>query len=185
MKWFYLTVLFLIASGNAICQTTQSEDVLPWSSTRKLQVEDFSIKVRDSLTAPSFAQFHIDYKLTGFDFMSKNFNKKVRHYMIKSASWIDTTANVAQLLQYEQTLFDLSEIYARQLRKEIKANRKKIGFGMKFIDELSNKILTDFSKRRIAYDTETRNGRDAIPQKQWEVQIQKELEALKEFAVPE
>ncbi len=42
--------------------------------------------------------------------------------------------------------------------------------------------MTDFSKRRIDYDLETKFGTDVLKQKQWEIQIQKELSELNDFA---
>ena len=106
----------------------------------------------------------------------------MNNYLIKSASWIDTTYDIDVSLKYQQTLFDISEIYARRFRQELKINRKKIATGMQFVKELDSKIMTDFSNRRITYDTETKYGSDLEMQKQWEIQIEKELDELKEFS---
>lgn len=159
-----------------------SHDNLQWSATYKLTLDDFSIKTRSNETTSSFAQFSVDYEVGGFDFLTKNFNKKVHNYMIKSASWIDTTTNINQSLLYQQTLFDICEIYTRQFRKELRENRKKIANGTEIAKELNNKIMTDFSKRRIEYDHETKYGTDLTKQKEWENQIQKELIELKDFS---
>ena len=37
--------------------------------------------------------------------------------MIKSASWIDTNANMTETILYQQTLFDISEIYKNGPKK--------------------------------------------------------------------
>ena len=42
--------------------------------------------------------------------------------------------------------------------------------------------MTDFSNRRVSYDRETNFGRISDKQAVWELQIQKELNELKEFA---
>jgi hypothetical protein len=163
-------------------QTVPDDNLVFWSSTRKLTAADFVIKTKTGETSPSFAQFSIDYKISGFDFMTKNFNKKVRNYLIKSASWIDTTTDVSISLRYQQTLFDISEIYTRQFRKSLKENRKKIASGTQFIEGLDQKAMTDFSNRRVSYDRETNFGRSSDKQTEWEFQIEKELNELKEFA---
>jgi hypothetical protein len=163
-------------------QTVPDDNLVFWSSTRKLKAADFVIKTKTGETSPSFAQFSIDYKISGFDFMTKNFNKKVRNYLIKSASWIDTTTDVSISLRYQQTLFDISEIYTRQFRKSLKENRKKIASGTQFIEGLDQKAMTDFSNRRVSYARETNFGRTSDKQAEWEFQIQKELNELKEFA---
>lgn len=121
-SYFLFLLFFIVAFG----QTNPSDNYLSWSSTRKLTIEDFVIKTANLQTTPSFAQFNVDYHVSGFDFMAKNFKKKVHNYIIKSASWIDTTFNVVQSLKYQQTLFDICEIYTRRFRKELKDNRKKL-----------------------------------------------------------
>jgi hypothetical protein len=95
---------------------------------------------------------------------------------------IDTTADVNQSLIYQQTLFDICEIYTRQFRKSLRENRKRTANGTEFTKELNYKIMTDFSKRHVAYDRETKFGTDLQKQKEWEAQIQKELFELKDFA---
>ena len=161
---------------------TSNDNLVFWSATKKLTVDNFGIKTKISDANLSFAQFSVDYKVNGFDFMTKNFNKKVRNYLIKSASWIDTTADVIILLRYQQTLFDICEIYTRQFRKELRENRKKIASGTQFIEGLNQKAMTDFSNRRVVYDRETNFGTIFDKQSQWELQLKKELDDLKEFA---
>lgn len=173
----YALFFFTISFG----QTTNSNLVF-WSHTNKLTLDDFGINTKNGETHSSFAQFSVDYKVSGFDFMTKNFTKKVRNYLIKSASWIDTTKDVSASLRYQQTLFDLCEIYTRHFRKELKENRKKIASGTQFIDGLNQKAMTDFANRHVLYTSETNFGTILVKQKDWEIQIQQELEALNEFA---
>jgi hypothetical protein len=175
-----LITLICLLTSYAFGQSSQ--DNLLWSATHKLTLDDFSIKTKSNETTSSFAQFSVDYQVSGFDFLTKNFNKKVHNYIIKTASWIDTTTNINQSLLYQQTLFDICEIYTRQFRKALRENRKKIANGTEFVKELNNKIMTDFSKRRIDYDRETKYGTDLTSQKEWELQIQKELLELNDFA---
>ena len=178
----WILIVFLLAFNPLLGQTAVDENRIFWSETRKLAVNDFGIKTQEGESNSSFAQFSMDYEIRGFDFMAKSFNKKVRNYFIKSASWIDTTNNVSVSLRYLQTVFDLSEIYTRQFRKLLKKNRMKIGYGMKIIEELNDKIVTDLSNRRLGYERDTKSGTLLDKQAEWELQIQKELRELKEFA---
>jgi len=179
MKLTTLLFAFYLSANSAFAQT--SIDYLQWSATNKLTVNDFSIKNNSFETISSYAQFSVDYQVNGFDFLTKNFNKKVRNYLIKTASWIDTSKNVNQSLNYEQTLFDICEIYTRQFRKALRENRKKIANGTQIAEELNHQIMTDFSKRKYDYDNETKFGKDLPKQKEWENQIQKELFELNDF----
>lgn len=124
----------------------------------------------------SFVQFSVDYQVSSMDFLTKNFNKKVRNTIIKSASWIDTTADVAQ------ALFDLCEIYTRQFRKALKDNRKKLIKGTDIARELNEQTMAAFAQRRLDYDKATRNSMDEAAQLEWEAQIQKELSDLQDYA---
>lgn len=78
--------------------------------------------------------------------------------MIKSASTIDTIADVSKSLRYQQTLFDICEIFTRQFRKALKENRKKIASGVEFIEELNQQAMSDFANRRVLYDKKTSFG---------------------------
>jgi hypothetical protein len=182
MKTHFVAAFLILIVNISLGQSRHGDDYISWSPARKLTVDDFVIKTNDLKTTPSFAQFFMGFEVKGFDFMTKNFNKKVNNHIIKSASWIDTTYDIAESLKYQQTLWDMCEIYARHFRKELKENRKKIASGTEFIKVLNAKVMSDFSKRRIQYDSETKFGTLKEKQTQWELQIQKELDELKEFA---
>lgn len=182
MKKTILILLFTIFSTTKLVYCQNSTDKLQWSATNKLTVDDFSIKTKSIERISSFAQFSFDYKINGFDFMTKNFNKKIFNSLIKSASWIDTTTNFKQSLIYQQTLFDISEIYTRHFRKVLKENRKKLIKGIEIAENLHNEIMSKFSVRRINYDSETKFSNDLEKQNEWETLIQKELMVLNDFA---
>lgn len=175
-------VILLLPLGYSYGQMATNDNLVFWSSTRKLTVDDFGIKTKDMETVSSFAQFSVDYQVTGFDFMTKNFNKKVRNYLIKSASTIDTTIDISVSLRYQQSLFDICEIYTRHFRKALQENRKKIASGTKFIDGLNQTVMTDFANRRVVYDKETNFGTIQDKQNDWEQMIQKELTDLDAFS---
>jgi hypothetical protein len=175
-------ILLAIFSTSFAFSQTSNDNYIFWSSSKKLTIDDFGIKTKNGETNPSFAQFSVDYQVNGFDFMTKNFNKKVRNYLIKSASWIDTTTNVSVSLRYQQTLFDICEIYTRQFRKSLKENRKKIASGLQIVEDMNQKSMTDFSNRRVIYDRETNFGTIQDKQIEWELQIKKELDDLKDYA---
>jgi hypothetical protein len=175
-----LTIIFMIGFlTNGFSQ--DNPDFLLWNSSHKLTINDFGIKKNDSKSGLSFAQFSIDFSVNGFDFMTKNFNKKVKNEIIKSASWIDTTQFVELSLRYQQTLFDISEIYVRRFRKELRDNRKQIAKGLNIVQEINSKISSDFAKRRLEYDSETDTGANDEKQLFWEEQVKKELLELSEF----
>lgn len=178
----FLCFILMIASFPALSQEKNAENFFSWTADRKLTVDDFHIR-KGSSTSSSFAQFSIGYSAAGFDFLSRNLNKRIFNHFFSSASWIDTTADITLVLNYQQTLFDLSEVYARQFRKLLKENKKRIIKGLGFLNDLNDQIVSAFAKRRLEYDEETKYATDAAKQKIWEAQIQKELAELSEFAL--
>lgn len=156
-----------------------------WSATHKLALGDFAIKTSNGKAGSSAAQYYFSYQVNGLDFMTKNFNKKVQNCILRSASWIDTTYDINASLRYQQTLFDLAEIYARHFRKDLRDNRKQLLKGTDIVKDLSTKSMTDFSKREVEYISDTQFGTNAVMQEAWEQRIQKELEELKAFAAEE
>lgn len=180
-KRLFILTLSLFVFTVAYSQN-KDDDRIYWSDRQKLIVDDFGIKTRNLESGATSADFAIDYDVSRFNFVSKNFNKNVRNYMIKSTSQIDTTGNVQQYLFYQQTLFDLSEIYARELRKALKENRKLLISGTKVADELNWKVMSEFLDRRSKYTQETNSASDPVKQKEWEDQIAYELNELKDFA---
>lgn len=181
MKKIILPFLLLL-NVTTIAFGQGENEMLRWNQTTRLTINDFGIKTKQLETTTSYGQFYLAYKVNGFDFMTKNFNKKVDNFFIKSASWIDTTSNIQQSLVHQQTLFDMSEIYARQFRKALKDNKKRILSGSNFIEGLNQKYMSDFAKRRIDYDSETKFSSDIKKQEEWEKQIQNELSELSGFA---
>jgi len=66
--------------------------------------------------------------------------------------------------------------------KSLKDNRIKIIYGLQIVEEINQKVITDFSNRRLIYNSETNFGTIQDKQIEWELQIQKALYDLKEFA---
>jgi hypothetical protein len=181
---FYLFLFPFYTFG----QTSAFEDsnFIFWNKNRPLTIHDFKIKTNNErLVSGCSGQYSWDYNIIGaFTFgLSKDYKKKIRNYFIKSASWIDTTSNTNISIRYQQTLFNMSEVYVRLFRKAIFDNRRKITWGKININELNSQFLTDFSKKRVQYDLETNYGTLINKQLEWEMFIQMELKRLNEFAV--
>jgi len=178
----FILISFLLFTVPAFTQEKDDDNIVLWSAVKKLTLDDFGIKTQNMESGATSAQFMVDYKISGLNFFTKNFNKKVRNYMIKSASQIDTTGNVPIYLLYQQTLFDMCEIYTRQFRKALRENRKKLLKSTSVADDLNQEIMTEYGRRRAQYTQETNAANYPDKQKEWQLQIAKELEALVDFA---
>ncbi|SMB94343.1 hypothetical protein SAMN00120144_2376 [Hymenobacter roseosalivarius DSM 11622] len=181
MKFFILLfTLSLVAS--ATYGQAPGPDRLLWSSTRRLQSSDFHIIAKAGTGGQ--AQYQYDYDGHPTQFMGKRGNNQlVRNMLLCSASSIDTTGNVANFLRFEQTLFDIQEVYIRRLRQTVRANAfRSLMVGNQKLKAEEDKITVEAAKRRLAYDEQTNYGTLPDKQMEWETIIQNELNALNEFS---
>lgn len=179
-----ITLLLFFAPAFSLMAQEPKEETLEWSSFRKLTLSDFKVKKAGDQETASYAEFSILYKAGGMELLSRNLNKRVSTLFIKSASWIDTTQNIGHSLRFQQTSFDLCEIYVRQLRKALYDNRRKIK-SLKYVDALNEQYTMAFSKRRIEYDRDTKAATDNDAQQKWEAIIQQELAELSAYSKTE
>lgn len=178
-----IALMFSFVGLPLSAQKESDLDKLYWSAKERITVDDFGIKVKDTKSGLSSAAFSLEYNVHGLNFMTKNFNKRVWHYMVRSASQITLDDNVDRYIRYQQTLFDIQEIYVRKFRKALSENRKKFLLRNAFADELKDDIIgIDLVKRRTEYNNETNSGKDLQKQQEWEAQILEELDELKDYA---
>lgn len=159
------------------------EKHINWSKDRKLTWFDFKGKAASDLT-PFGAESSciLALKTNTITLIGKPKTKVLNSFHCDD-SWVKTkNLDNNTLLEHEQLHFDLSEIYARKLRKVI-SERKLNAFN--FIKE-TNKLFYeyfDLSKDRQAlYDKETNHGLDSLEQLKWKKTIESELTELDEFA---
>ena len=180
----YLSLFFLSAlSVISVCAQDYDPDKLFWSNIQKLKVDDFGVQTTNDQSGNSSAVFEIEYSVKGFNFLRKNFNQKINHYLLKPSSHIRLDDNVDQYLRFQQTMFDLEELYVRQLRKAISENRRKLIFTTGVVDDLKTEIIDEKLKETQAlYIKETNSGADIEKQKEWEEKITQELSDFYKYA---
>lgn len=181
LRLTFATLLFIL--GGVSLSFAQDEDRVQWSATKRLTLADFRMVVPMAPSQYSYISLVTKYFVHGYDAFGGNLNKKVSNYMIPSASYIDTSVYAATSLMYEQTIFDLHEIYARKMRRALKQNRKKLFGSLDYIDQQHDVFAKEMAQARIKYDRETNFARNIDKQKEWEAQIKKELDAINEYSL--
>jgi predicted secreted Zn-dependent protease len=86
------------------------------------------------------------------------------------------------LLEHERLHFDISEIFAREIRQAVDSLRRK---GKSKVDIYSKAVhswLSVWDEWSDAYDEETSHGLRPSKQKEWAIKIQKDLKALAKYA---
>tara|TARA_R110000868_G_scaffold98253_4_gene270334 strand:+ start:9913 stop:10500 length:588 start_codon:yes stop_codon:yes gene_type:complete len=121
-----IVLLLFLFSSPLIAQNT-----VEWNETYKLQLSDFQSKGSqigntqiNSIHTASGLDFSI--QMSNIEFMfTKNFNSKVSATFKRDAASIIATDSITakHLLDFGQYEFDLSELYARKLRRDLYTNK--------------------------------------------------------------
>ena len=168
-------LFFVLFTSNFFQSQVLNDDELLWDQSRKLNVEDFQIKTDDTLN-PIKSTVIISWELMGFSVLNKNFNQNVINKIIKSASIINPDLpDIERFIDYQQTTFDLAEIYARKMRKDLYVNKSKLWKGFEFASGILNEQLNEFHRVQVLMERQTNSGNDAERLKYWKDLIKAEL----------
>ena len=169
----YLLLLFFV---NAHSQ--KLDNLIFWSKEYKISYQDFLGVKKDSsdfATARSALQTRFIY------------NKKKKggyNYYIYAAFDMNksyTLSNDSRLINHEQFHFNIEELLARKIRKEILDLKKREASHTEYLDLFSKyKDSTNFYHDK--YDLETARGHLQKKQQVWNKKITKGLESLDSFS---
>ncbi|WPP49343.1 DUF922 domain-containing protein [Catalinimonas niigatensis] len=156
------------------------EKEVEWNEKRKLTWEDFKGKQKivsnNGVGAQSYCGFGFQSNYVTAFSKTKIF---VRTTFDCDLSWVrEDQINNAELLNHEQFHFNLSELYARQLRKrfaEVEINAFNLNVQA---NTIFKQVYTEYLERQEAYDYETNHGLDQEKQNEWQFTIENELAAL-------
>ncbi len=163
-------------------------DYLQWSASRRLQAGDFQLKVRtQNNLGGGVGNFGFLMNGNNYDLLGKRANGMVQNVLYRAGSYIDSSnqTNVNLQIRYLQTLWDINEVAARQLRQELRRSAKRIVLiGKPDTNDLFRVAYETASKRQIQYADETKYGLFVDKQEAWEILLAKELVELEAFAFP-
>jgi hypothetical protein len=167
-------------SASGAAQTTPAVDLIdgafPWSPNRRLRWIDFA--GRPDITSPAVALsvFHVAYDTPC---RAGRFHPSVVTRFLPRASWVNgarlSPAASAQVLQHEQSHFDLSEVLARQALAELRA----LDAPCALTNDQMQPLLAGFGRRdaemQQQYDHDTGHGTDVHRQREWTARIDRWL----------
>jgi hypothetical protein len=171
-----------IALLTAMAAYGQSPRILRWKQHPALSWADFKGRPRRNAGEPSAVTD------TGFrvqlECREGVLDIRVEAEFYPNSSWVKPLRKSPALLQHEQGHFDLTELYARKMRKAIRdANigceddRQAEAAGKKIFEQLDR----EWEKAEKQYDAETRDGTDLVKQKEASERIAGELADLSHY----
>src|SRR5699024_4005911 len=132
-------------------------------------------------SAGTHSGFTYSYKYTFKDGKPLLKSATIKTYFVPSRSWVKPGKQTATLLKHEQLHFDISELYARKLRKEINAVHFESEDSQNEVQKLFREYTGKREQEQKRYDRETRHGKDLTQQKKWQKKIEDRLQQLTEF----
>jgi len=97
----------------------QDYDVIPWSSSKQLSWKDFKGEPTNERAAAITAS-GITYRFSTTDTNDNlEIDFKVITHFYPNKSWYNPSLVNAEILEHEQRHFDISEIFARKMRKRL------------------------------------------------------------------
>ena len=181
MSWIFQ---FILLSNLLIAQRGRFLNVdtiqyIEWNVERPLSWSDYVLRPRESAFGDSFALTSVTHSIRGGISKGKP-NFEVYVLFVKAQSWTSDSTDMA-LLAHEKLHFDIAELYARKLRKQIEAMGEQ---GVTDLKEYRKKIkylLDQFKIKSSDYDEETVYGRIAEKQEEWQIYVSSEMQRLHKY----
>ena len=154
-------------------------DIIYWDGIEKLSWDDFEATPRmdKKETFALTSSGIIDYKGCEDGIISYKF----RAYFEKDESWVKQEAYTDYHLAHEQLHFDITELYARKLRKLLSELEFKCGQEKDF-ERFVAATLENWYNEQRNYDIMTRHSMNKVQQQEWQYRIKMELSLLENYA---
>lgn len=165
-------LLLSLANSNS-----KKDTLLDWNSSRRLTWEDFKAQPDGSSVNAALTSTNINID---FSYSNRDFKYKLRCSFDPNKSW--GRVKTEYILGHEQAHFDIAEIHARILNKELKKYKFNQRSASKDIGEIYNKVMQMHHDMQEKYDDETNYSRNEKRQIEWREFIDKYLTDLQPHA---
>lgn len=167
-----LTMLLVVCMLSAYGQKNKIE----WNEFYKLTWYDFQGKAAEGSRGDAGAVVQIKAKPY---YVGKEIHYDVYAYFNRRKSWKKDISD--QLLAHEQLHFDIAELYARKIRRQIEILKRQGANDSKSINKEIKKLLNESNSYDELYDLETLHGSLQKKQASWSRKISEELEELEDY----
>lgn len=170
----YLWLLFALPAF-AFTQD-KDEELIDWNAKRQLTWADFKGNPNPSSDAAASTTTYLGIE---YNISSKGFSYDIQCRFSRTRSWGKSKTDY--ILKHEQGHFDIAELFARKLHKEMgeyKFNKNTFKSDLRVIYERVSKEKEEFQNR---YDRETDHSRRSVRQSEWNVMIKDLLEEYEDY----
>ena len=178
---FTFVSLFIAVLSASDFENPEFSNELKWHETPTLTWDNFKARPQRYADHHALTTWGISYSAT-FDNRGK-IEAEVYCFFDERKSWVKKDGS-QYLLRHEQLHFDLGEVYARKMRKEL----SEFEFSYRTFNSDLQKIYNDHmnacTREQSRYDRETDHSLKREKQKQWDEKITRQLRELEEFSSP-
>lgn len=171
------TVPVVAPETKAVHSIKETDEYLPWFSERRLSWDDFRCEPKRNTDAVALTStaLGIAYKVSG-----GKLTYEINCSFSKTRSW--GLLKTPYILAHEQGHFDITEIYARKLHKELSEYEfNKRTFKLD-VSTIYNRIVKEKENLQFAYDGQSDHSRNKAFQLEWLDRIDKLLEETAPYA---
>ncbi len=166
----YITALFLFVVIGFTSE--QDDETIPWCSENRLTWDDFKGAVPSNQSAAAITASGITYRFSTYgtrDSIQVVF--KINTFFYPTKSWYQPEMCNTLILGHEQLHFDISELYARKLKKRLESERYAYGTVKTKVKSIYRKINEELDVYQNLYDAETNFSRNMDKQAEWKLNI--------------
>ncbi|MCX8524743.1 DUF922 domain-containing protein [Chryseobacterium formosus] len=173
---FFLIVFLLVFN-------ILSAQKINWSEDQKLVWDNFKSKTNHLGGSTVVAYTHCGWEYSAITSSDPKVPVKIEIQTIfnEDKSWKDVKRIDDYVLVHEQKHFDIAEIHARKLRKEVSEKIKTTSDYNKFFKTIYAKISSEYKQFQTTYDRITEHGMNKEKQAEYSILISEELEKLKNY----
>lgn len=176
-------IILLLSITLLLSVFANAQNNIEWLAGYKLTKDDFQADAPNSgQMQTASGSFYVEYETGGLNLvLNRNLNENVSCYFQKDASYIDngTEEATARLLRYQQLVFNLYEIQARNIRKKFFEERKQLL--TKGPSGLHQEAYAEHAKLLSKVESDTFNGTLDSEIDKWMNWSLEELEKLSDF----
>jgi hypothetical protein len=157
----------------------KEREVIIWSKDIKLKWEDFKLELDEKSNFDAISSIGFEHE---YNWKKDTVFIKLIAVFTKNKSRVKSSGKTDNLLQHEQTHFNIQELFARRLRRKyLTTSFYKKTFQIE-IDKNYITIKNDMKIFDKKYDEETNLSRNKIKQKEWNEKVERELKELEGFS---
>ena len=156
----------------------ETPETLIWTTDRKLKSTDFRGAVDRSSSKKALTGANII--IVPYAFKNGAYQYRVLAKFHKDISWLNT--DNSQIIKHEQLHFDIAELYARKMRRDIHRIHKDSGqVSQSDYRRIHKSLFTSYVHFQRRYDAQTGHSTDLEEQDRWEEIVAEELEKLEAY----